>query len=175
IPETNHQGGTVKKLILSTGAAAVLLAAVVASALAAGTTVPKPKPIAFVGSYSGTAVTNATDNVVSIKANGTGTGTLLGAGKIVGVGSGDSSVQPCVPFTGTGNMTGPGGSIIFKVLPGSSGCGDEQGQLFTVSAKAVILKATGKLLKRKGTLRITGTFDRSSGAFSAKFRGTLVK
>ena len=35
--------------------------------------------------------------------------------------------------------------------------------------------ATGKLLKRKGSLRITGTYDRSSGAFSAKFRGTLVK
>ena len=163
-----------KRLLLSTGAAAVALAIVVAGALAAGTVV-KPKPIAFVGTYSGTATTQANDNLVTINANGTGTGTLIGAGTVTGVGTGNTSVQPCVPFTGTGKLSGPGGVIIFKVLPGSSGCGDEQGENFTVTAKATILKATGKLLKRKGSLKITGTFDRSSGAFTAKFRGTLVK
>ncbi len=168
-----------KKLILVTGTAALALLVVVAAAFAAagGGAKVKPKPIAFVGTYAGTAVTKTTDTTVAITANGTGKGTLIGAGKITGVGTGDTSQQPCVPFIGTGKMVGTGsnGVIIFKVVPGSSGCGDQQGQSFVVSGKATILKATGKLLKRKGTLKMTGTFDRSTGAFTVKFRGSLVK
>ncbi len=161
-----------KKLLLVTGLAALAVAVLGAGAFAAST-VTKPKPVAFVGKFTGTAKTVAADNVVTINANGAGSGTLIGAGKIIGVGKGDSSQQPCVPFTGTGKITGAKGTVIFKVIPGSSGCGDEQGQLFNVSGKAAVLKATGKLLKKKGTLRFSGTFDRSSGAFSVKFSGTL--
>jgi hypothetical protein len=152
-----------------------MLMVAVAGAVAASATAPKPKPIAFVGTYAGTAVTQTNGNTVAITANGTGTGTMIGAGKITGTGTGDTSQQPCVPFIGTGKMTGAGGMVIFKVIPGSVGCGDQQGENFTVSGKATILKATGKLLKRKGTLKLTGTYDRSSGAFTAKFRGSLVK
>jgi hypothetical protein len=151
------------------------LAALATAVLAAAAPALVVKPIAFTGTYTGTAVTNQTDNTVAINANGSGTGTLLGAGKITGAGTADSSVRPCVPVTGTGKMSGPGGAIIFKVIPGSAGCGDEQGQLFSITGKATILKATGKLLKRKGTLRMSGTYDRSSGAFSVKFRGSLTK
>ena len=96
------------------------------------------------------------------------------AGKVTGKGTGDSSVQPCVPFTGTGLITGAKGTMTFKVKPGSSGCGDEAGQLFSVTGKATVLKGTGLLAKRKGTLRMTGTFDRSSGAFTVKFTGSLT-
>jgi hypothetical protein len=70
-------------------------------------------------------------------------------------------------------MSGPGGKIAFKVNPGSTSCGDDSGQLFSFTGKATVLKATGKLLKAKGTLKMTGTYDRSSGAFSVKFSGTL--
>jgi len=159
-----------RKIFWTTGLAALALAVLATAALAVVV-----KPIAFTGTYTGTAVTNQTDNTVAITANGTGKGTLLGAGKITGTGTADSSVRPCVPFTGTGKMSGLGGTIIFKVIPGSSGCGDEQGQLFSITGKATILKATGKLLKRKGTLKLSGTYDRSSGAFSVKFRGSLTK
>jgi len=163
----------VKRLILPAAVAGTALTVAVAGALAA--TPAKAKPVAFVGTYSGTAVTNANGTTVAITANGTGTGTMIGAGKITGTGTGDTSQQPCVPFTGVGKMSGAGGTIIFKVVPGSSGCGDQDGVNFTISGKATVLKATGKLLKRKGTLRLTGTYDRSSGAFTAKFRGSLVK
>lgn len=149
--------------------AALVVAFVAASALAAG------KPIAFVGKYTGNATTQAADNVVTINAKGTGTGTLIGAGKVTGLGTGDSSQRPCVPFTGTGSMTGTSGSLTFKVTPGSSGCGDSDGQLFSVTGKAAVLKGTGKLAKVKGTLRMTGTYDRSSGDFSVKFSGALTK
>ena len=170
VPETTTEGASMKRIIWTTGLAALATTVLAATALAVIV-----KPIAFTGTYKGNAVTNQNDTTVAITANGTGTGTLLGAGKITGTGTGDSSVRPCVPFTGTGKMSGPGGTIVFKVIPGSSGCGDEQGQVFSISGKATILKATGKLLKRKGTLKFSGTYDRDSGAFTVKFRGSLTK
>ena len=156
-----------KLIFLSVGAAVV---AVVIVGVAFATTT-----VAFVATYSGTAVTKATDNVVAITANGAGKGTLLGAGKVTGVGTGDSAQRPCVPFTGTGTMKGAGGTSVFKVNPAANSCGDDAGQLFSISGKATVVKATGKLLKAKGTLKMTGTYDRSSGAFSVKFKGALVK
>lgn len=171
IPETTTKGASVRRFMLATGVGALAAAVLVAGALATTTA----KKIPFVGTYAGTAVTNAADNVVTISASGTGKGTLIGAGKIAGAGKGDSSQQPCVPFNGTGSMKGAGGVITFKVNPGSAGCGDEQGQTFTVNGKITVLKATGKLAKAKGTLKMTGTYDRSSGAFTVKFRGTLSK
>ena len=149
--------------------AVLIVAFAAASALAAG------KPIAFVGKYTGTATTQAADNVVTINAKGTGAGTTIGAGKITGLGTGDSSQRPCVPFTGTGSMAGTAGSLTFKVNPGSSGCGDDAGQLFSITGKAAVLKGTGTLAKVKGTLKMTGTFDHTSGAFSVKFSGALTR
>ncbi len=152
----------------------ILAVAVLALAIASAAATAVKKPIVFTGKYTGTATTQAADNVVTITANGTGTATKVGAGKVTGAGKGDSSVQPCVPFTGTGKITGAKGTLIFKVNPGSSGCGDEAGQLFSVSGKATVLKGTGLLAKRKGTLKMSGTFDRSSGAFTVKFTGKLA-
>jgi len=149
----------------------VLVAAAVAAAAAATAT----KSIAFTGKYAGTAVTKQTDNNVDITANGTGTGSLIGAGKIVGNGSADSSQTPCVPFLGTGAMSGAKGVLNFKVVPGTTGCGDEGGHVFSITGHATVLKATGALAKAKGTLKFTGTYDRGAGTFSVKFFGTLVK
>jgi hypothetical protein len=160
-----------RNLTISIGAAFVLLAVVATGALAG----KKPAPVPFTGSYSGKATTAQSDQSVAITANGVGSGTLIGAGKITGAGTGDTSQQPCVPFTGTGSMSGTGGSIAFKVIPGSSGCGDQAGESFLVSGKALVTSATGKLAGRKGTLKLTGTYDRSSGAFTVKFRGSLTK
>jgi hypothetical protein len=151
---------------------AVVLAAVVASA-ALGVT-PK-KSIAFSASYAGSATVNVTDNVADIQANGTGSGTLLGAGKVTGVGKGDASQQPCVPFNGPGTLSGSGGKLVFTVLSGSSGCGDEAGQVFSVSGKAKVTNATGKLKKATGTLKFTGVYDRGAGTFSVRFKGTLTQ
>lgn len=155
------------KKALATAAAALLVLAVAAAAVAA------KKPVAFTAKYTGTAVTQQNDNIVNITANGTGTATALGAGKVTGTGTGDSSVRPCVPFTGTGSMTGTAGVLQFKVIPGSAGCGDQEGQVFSITGKATVVKATGKLAKVAGTLRLSGTYDRSNGAFSVKFSGSL--
>jgi hypothetical protein len=162
----------VRNLWIATGGAATAVTVLVTGAFAATTVVKK---VPFTAKYNGTAVTQQTDNTVAITANGSGSGTLIGAGKVTGLGKGDSSVRPCVPFNGTGSMKGPGGVITFKVNPGTAGCGDDSGQLFSITGKASVLKATGKLAKAKGTLKLTGTYDRSSGAFSVKFSGTLLK
>lgn len=159
-----------RKLMIAT--VALLAVALPASAMTASAA---KKPIAFLATYKGTATTQSSGNVVTIVANGTGAGTaaVLGAGKITGNGTGDSSKQPCVPFNGVGVMSGAKGTLTFKVNPGSSGCGDEAGQLFSVSGKATIVKGTGKLAKAKGLLKMSGTFDRSSGAFTVKFKGSV--
>lgn len=154
----------------------ILAAAVIALIAATGASaLASTKIVAFTGTYSGQASTKVDGNTVTIAATGAGTGTLIGAGKIVGNGTGDSSQQPCVPFGGTGTISGSGGTIAFKVVPGASGCGDEGGHSFTVTAHLTVVKATGKLLKAKGTLKVTGLYNRDDGSFSVKVRGNLTK
>ncbi len=64
-------------------------------------------------------------------------------------------------------MTGTAGTkLTFKVAPGSTGCGDEGGQIFSITGKAIVVKGTGKLAKAKGTLKFTGVYDRGAGTFT---------
>ena len=138
--------------------AGLVAVAVVAVGAAAATAATHVKVIAFTATYSGQATTQQSDTTVAITANGTG----------------DSSQQPCVPFTGPGKMTGVAGTTLsFKVATGAKGCGDEAGQVFSVVGYATVTNATGKLKKAKGTLKFTGSYDRSSGDFSVKFTGKL--
>ncbi len=160
--------------ITAVASAAVVVAALVAGT-AVGATAGNTKVVPFTAKYAGTAVVKVTDNVADISASGAGTGTLIGPSKISGKGTGDTSVQPCVPFTGTGTMAAASGTkLAFKVVPGSTGCGDEAGQVFSVSGRATVLKGTGKLAKARGSLKLTGVYDRSAGTFSVKFTGKLT-
>jgi len=151
--------------------AVVVLTGVTATAASAAA----PKKIVFSASYSGNATTKVDGTTATITATGTGKGVPIGAGSITGLGTGDTSQQPCVPFTGTGKMTGSGGTVTFKVLTGSNGCGDEGGHNFTITSKLAVVSATGKLAKAKGTLRMTGTYSHDDGSFSVKVSGTLTK
>jgi len=162
------------KMFRTTIAAPVAVFA--ALALVAGTAVAgtAAKKIPFAGAYSGNATTKITNSVAAISATGSGTGTLIGKSSISGLGTGDTSQQPCVPFTGTGVLKGTGTTLTFKVTPGSSSCGDESGENFAISGHATVLKGTGKLAKAKGTLKMTGTYTHSTGAFTLKLFGTLT-
>jgi hypothetical protein len=156
--------------------AAAFTAAMLVAASALASTTREATTIAFTAKNPGTADTKVTDSVVAISATGAGKGTIIGAGKLTGTGTGDSSQQPCVPFGGTGKLTGVSATtILFKVVSTSKGCGDEEGQTFSLSGKATVVKATGKLAKAKGTLKFSGVYDRSAGTFSVKFTGSLVK
>lgn len=158
----------------------IMLVALAAAMLASATVAlaAPVKTIPFTGSYSGQASTKVDEGttVANISATGTGKGTLIGAGKLTGAGTGDSSQQPCVPFGGTGKLTGVAGTTIaFKVLTTSKGCGDEGGHVFSLKGYATVLKATGKLAKAKGQLKFTGIYDRDGGTFTVKFTGLLKK
>ena len=47
--------------------------------------------------------------------------------------------------------------------------------MFSIVGKAQVTKATGTLAKAKGTLKVTGVYDRGAGTFSAKLSGKLTK
>lgn len=157
--------------------AALIVAAVagagVAGAASAGETTAAKK-IPFSAKYAGKAVVKVTDNVADISASGPGKASMIGAGKVTGKGKGDSSARPCVPFTGLGTMTGAAGKLTFRVVSPSTGCGDEAGEVFSISGRAMVVKGTGKLARAKGSLKLTGVYDRSKGTFSVKFTGTLT-
>lgn len=155
----------------------ILIATLVALTLAAVASAGAVKnpPISFTAKYAGQATTKVDGNTVTIAANGTGSGTLIGAGSIVANGTGDSSQQPCVPFGGTGTIVGKTGTIVFKANPGASGCGDDGGHVFSVTGRLLVVKATGKLVHAKGTLKLTGTYSRDDGTFTVKVAGTLTR
>jgi hypothetical protein len=156
--------------------ATALSTAMLIAGSALASTTETAKTIVFTAKYAGTAVTKVTDDVADISAAGTGKGTIIGAGKITGKGTGDASQEPCVPFGGTGKMTGVAKTtIVFKVVRTSKGCGDEGGEFFSISGKAVVLKATGRLANAKGTLKFSGLYNRGAGTFSIKFSGSLTK
>lgn len=161
-------------------------AGVVALALAAATAVAgaawaadagtQVKVVPFVASFKGLATVKVNDNVADITASGAGTATLMKATKIAGKGKGDASVTPCVPFTGPGTMTNATGTkISFTVLPGSTGCGDQDESVpVSVTGKAKIVSGTKAYKRAKGTLKFSGVYDRQGGAFSIKFTGKVT-
>jgi hypothetical protein len=157
---------------LAVGAAAVAAAALASTALAG--TAAGAKVVPFTGSYAGPAVVKVTDNVADISATGSGTASLVGASKVAGTGTGDTTVQPCVPWGGTGTITGTKGTLTFKMASGTQGCGDEAGSLFSIVGRASVVKGTGVFKKAKGTFKVTGSYDRGKGAFAVKFNGKLT-
>jgi hypothetical protein len=162
----------VKTIRLTT--TAVALAIIVAATATAAFGAASGK-VVFAAKYSGNATTKIDGSNAAISATGTGLASQIGLGSIAGLGAGDTSQQPCIPFTGTGKMTGKSGTVTFKVVPGSNGCGDEGGHNFTITSKLAVVSATGKLAKAKGTLRMTGTYSHDDGSFTVKVSGTLTK
>jgi hypothetical protein len=163
-----------RKLWILTALAALSCVAVASPALGAAPA-SKHAKLVFTGSYSGQAATKVDGNTATINATGSGKGSLIGAGTIVGAGTADSGQQPCPPFGGTGTIKGAKGTILFKVVSGAKGCGDEGGHVFSLVGYLGVTKATGALAKAKGQIRFTGTFDRDAGTFAIKLAGTLTK
>ncbi len=165
------------KALCKANAKAVALAKAKAKAAAAAKAKAKSgtSALSFAGKYAGQASTKVTGTNAAIVANGTGTGNLVGAGKVSGTGSADTSQQPCSPFTGTGTITGAKGTISFSVPTGASGCGDDGGHIFTLKGTFTVTGTTGAVAGAKGSLRFTGVYSRDAGTFSINVSGNLTK
>ena len=166
----------IRTRIGAASAAAAVLTAIMTGLAVAGTT-RSNDVVAFAASYAGKATVKITDDVANISAEGAGTATVIGASTVAGKGLGDASKQPCVPFTGTGAITASSGptTLSFTVVPGSSGCGDEEGKVFSISGRAKITGGTGTMANASGTLKLTGVYDRGAGTFSIKFTGQVTR
>jgi hypothetical protein len=72
-------------------------------------------------------------------------------------------------------LAGKAGKLKVKLLPTSRGCaaGEEDRDNISFSGSAKVTGGTGKFRAAKGTLRFTGHYDRASGAFTVKLKGTL--
>ena len=150
-----------------------LAALLVGSAIASGAA--SVKIINFSAKYSGTATVKVTGEVVdSIAAKGTGTGVPIGKGTITGLGKGEAKPQPCNNWGGTGVLKGTKGTISLQDARRHPGVWRRGRATSSASpADAIVTKATGKLAKAKGNLKVTGSYDRAAGTFTAKFSGKL--
>jgi hypothetical protein len=162
-----------KRFRASTLAAALGLAALAAgAAFAAGTT----STALFSASYAGTATEKVDGQKVTAVTRGKGTGKLIGkstiSGTVVATTTADSA---CAPFGGPGVIAGAKGKLKVKVLPTSRGCAasEEQRDSISLAGKVKVTGGTAKFRKARGTLRFTGHYNRSSGAFTVKLKGTL--
>lgn len=175
------KGVTLRKFRTATVAAlctAAAVTAVTASSALAGTS-GSTKIVPFTATYAGAAVVKVTDQVADISTAGAGKGTPIGVSKISGKGTGDAAARPCVPFAGTGSIVGlkglmKGAKINFKMASGSAGCGDEAGEVFSVTGRAIVTGGAGAFKKAKGTLKLTGLYDRTKGTFAIKLAGKLT-
>jgi hypothetical protein len=162
-----------RALLLPVVAIGLLVA--VGTALAA--TPKKPKTVPFKGSYAGTVTEKVDGQNVTALSTGTGVGTAVGKGKLLGTVAATTANPPCSPLSGTGTLTGPKGRLKVTLVPAlAKGCAaSEQDQTdITVSGTAKVVGGTLIFKKAKGTIHFSGPYDRKAGTFSVKFTGTLT-
>lgn len=145
---------------------------------------PAHKSVSFKGKYTGTAsllIENNTTKILSV--NGTGSGSIVGAGTVSGTGNGTGASGQCVPFTGKGQIKGSAGTIKFSVTSSKSqGCSSGQSGPVTVTVNGVakVTGGTGKAkgakgnLTFKGTLKLNDTTGSQSGPFTGQLSGKLT-
>jgi hypothetical protein len=156
--------------LVACGAAAVAVAVIAGPALAGG----GAAKVAFRANFAGKAVVQVSGSHADItSARASGRGTPIGKATLFGKGTANNS-EPCPLFGGPGTITTRNGKLKFVVAPtGASACTDEQGQDFSLSGRAKFKGGTGKYARARGSFRFTGSYTRSTGAFSVRFLGTL--
>ena len=152
-----------KKFCISILALAVVL---VAAATAGAATGKKPIVVAFTGTYAGKASTQ----VERHHRHHLGQGHRQGHAHRRRLDHGPTAPatrasSPASPSAAPARSRAPRERSPSSSLPGASGCGDEGGHTFTITAHLTVMSATGKLAKAKGTLKITGAYSHDDGSF----------
>ncbi len=157
----------------------LLTAAIGLAALAASTALaaaPKPKTVAFKGSYAGQVTEKVDGSNVTALTSGTGTGTVIGKGALTGTVTATTANPPCSPIAGLGTIAGPKGKLKVTVLPTSHGCAASETDQTHITVSGTVKVTGGTLLFRKarGSIHFSGAYDRTSGAFNIKLTGKLT-
>jgi plastocyanin len=137
---------------------------------------PKPKTVAFTGSYAGQVTEKVDGSNVTALTNGTGTGTVIGKGTLTGTVTATTANPPCSPLAGTGTITGAKGTLKVTVGSTSRGCAASETDQTHITVSGTVNVTGGTLLfnKAKGSIHFSGAYDRTSGAFDIKLTGKLV-
>jgi hypothetical protein len=116
--------------------------------------------------------------------NGKGGSSALGLTTLTGTGKAAPQSQ-CTPISGSGQISGSGGSISFRMDPKSTACGADDAAPTTVTltnSTATVTGGTGKYVGATGTLKVTGSFKigttaagaKETQAFTTTFSGTIT-
>lgn len=154
--------------------ALVLAVALALAGTALAGTVASSKKSPFTASYAGRAVVRATgDTTADLSVRGAGTGNVVGKSTITGVGKGFQG-DPCSAFTGTGSIVSKLGRLNFTLNPGAKACPSaDNPDVSAITASVKITGGTAKLKTARGTLKLTGTYDRGTGKFASTFKGVI--
>ena len=146
------------------------------------TTTAVAKTVSFSGHYTGTAALLIDNGSVTISSvRGKGTGSLVGASTVAGMGTSSSSAQ-CDPFTGKGSLTGHSAKIDLTITESKSqGCSSGESGPVTVTFKGVAVATGGTgaaagargTLKFTGTLKLGGTSGSQNGPYTVSLTGKL--
>jgi hypothetical protein len=156
-------------------ALSLLIAGLALAAVVAGTALAAHS-VAFKGSYVGKVTEKVEGQKVTAVASGSGSGTVVGKGKLTGTVIGTTANPPCSPINGPGTISGPAGKLKLTVVTPSRGCAasETEQDSISVSGTAKVNGGTLKFKKARGTLHFSGHYDRKSGAFNVKLTGKLT-
>ena len=149
----------------------------------ATTTASKSVALNLEFSGNGTVVWSSSD-VKASGISGKGGSSTLGLTTLTASGEANPQNQ-CSPIRGSGQISGTGGSISFKLDTKAQACGADDAAPTTVTlvnATATVTAGTGKYVGATGTLKVTGSFKvgstsagtKETPAFTANFSGTIT-
>lgn len=116
--------------------------------------------------------------------SGKGGSSTLGLTTLTATGEASPQSQ-CTPIRGSGQISGTGGSISFKVDAASQACGEAESVPTLVNlykATVTVTGGTGKYAGATGSLKVTGSFRvttttagaKESPSFTSNFSGTIT-
>lgn len=152
---------------------ASVLAALAVAATFVGTALGSS--ITFSASYAGHVTEKVSGQTVVAAPSGKGKGTPIGKSTLTGKVTATTANPPCSPLKGPGILSGAKGKLKITLLSNSRACvaSQDQANNISFSGSAKVTGGTGKFRGVKGTLRYSGHYDRGTGAFTVRLRGTL--
>jgi hypothetical protein len=152
---------------------AVAVVAALAAGALAGTAVAATATLNV--SFSGRAIVTQSGDAGAIRVTGKGSGAPIGKGATITAKGVGYDGDPCAVFLGTGTITAADGSKLnFAAAKDSKVCKSGDDARNAVRAKMTVKGGTKRFAKARGTLTVTGNYNRAAGTYTVKFTGRLT-